>query len=289
MNKLVPRAIQYLQYLDKGSLLSIALVLILLAGYLDYLTGFELSFSLFYLIPVAATAWFASRRSAMIMALVSALVWAVSNRLAGEVYSHPLVAIWNSMIHLGFFAIVALLLSYLREAMQSEKLLSRTDFLTGITNSRAFYEIASLELLRAARHNRAITAAYIDLDNFKQVNDRFGHSAGDGLLKVVAAIMTNSLRRTDTVARMGGDEFVVLLPETREAAAMITLTKLQGALNEALAQHDGGVSLSMGAITFYACPATPDELLRQVDELMYAVKSSGKNKVRFARVGAPGE
>jgi diguanylate cyclase (GGDEF)-like protein len=288
MNNLLLRAIQYLENLDKGSLLSMAVVLILLVGYLDYLTGFELSFSLFYLIPVAATAWFAGRRSAMVMALLSALVWAVSNRLAGEVNSHPLVALWNSMIRLGFFSIVALLLSYLRQGMQSETLLSRTDFLTGITNSRAFYEIASFELLRAARYKRAITAAYIDLDNFKQVNDRFGHSAGDGLLKVVAEMMTNSLRRTDTVARMGGDEFVVLLPETREAAARITLTKLQDALNEALARHGWEVTISMGAITFHTCPPTPDELLRQVDELMYAVKTSGKNGIRFARVGAPG-
>ena len=129
-----------------------------------------------------------------------------------------------------------------------------------------------------------MTVAYIDLDNFKQINDQFGHAAGDVLLRVVAETLQTNLRRTDIIARMGGDEFVVLLPETNEESARIAIAKVRDSLLGIMAQNKWAVTFSIGAITFFSFAANPDELIRKVDELMYSVKVGGKNNIRFARV-----
>jgi diguanylate cyclase (GGDEF)-like protein len=123
------------------------------------------------------------------------------------------------------------------------------------------------------------------LDNFKQINDRFGHAIGDSLLRVVAETITSNLRRTDIVARMGGDEFVVLFPETNQESARVAITKLRDSLLKTMEQNKWNVTFSIGAITFNSFNATADELLRQVDELMYMVKAHGKNNIRFASAG----
>ena len=203
-----------LERLSHKAILFGSVVTIILLGYLDFASGFELSFSLFYLLPISLSAWFVNRRSAISVSVLSAFAWAISNQLAGETYSHSWIGYWNTFIRFSFFLIVSQLITLLRVAIQKEQALSRTDFLTGITNSRFFYELAFLELVRATRYQHPLTMAYIDLDDFKQINDRFGHSTGDSLLRVVAKTMSSNLRRTDIVARIGGDEFVVLPPKT---------------------------------------------------------------------------
>ncbi|HBX68874.1 MAG TPA: GGDEF domain-containing protein [Chloroflexi bacterium] len=275
------KIVQYLGSLDKKFLTFYSVVLVVLLGIIDYLSGFELAFSLFYLLPVSISAWFVGRKSALLISVLSTVSWFISDNLAGAVYSHSVIGLWNALVRLGFFVIVAFLLTNLNLAIEQERILSRTDFLTGITNSRYFYELAFLELYRAKRYNHPITIAYLDLDNFKQVNDRFGHSAGDALLKVFAQTLRTNFRQTDIIARMGGDEFVVLLPETDANAAKAAVTKAQVSLLEMMQHNNWNVTVSIGVITFEVMPDSLDEALRQVDELMYSVKFSGKNNIRF--------
>jgi diguanylate cyclase (GGDEF)-like protein len=116
------------------------------------------------------------------------------------------------------------------------------------------------EINRSRRYKHSLTLAYIDLDNFKQVNDRFGHSTGDLLLKLIVEIASQNIRNTDLFGRMGGDEFVLLLPETNYQAARIVLTRVQ-------------------AITFINQPNSSEAMLERVDKLMYQVKNSGKNRI----------
>lgn len=203
MQKIFRNLEQVIAILDHRITLAGSMLVVIFCGWLDYLTGSELSLFLLYLLPISVTAWFVGSRSALTISVVSAITWAISNRMAGEVYSHTVLEIWNALIRLGVFAIVSLLLSYLKQSLDRERKLSRTDFLTGITNSRAFHELALNELNRARRYRHLITVAYIDLDNFKQINDGFGHSVGDALLKMVADTMLGSLRKTDIVARLG--------------------------------------------------------------------------------------
>ena len=275
------KIVQYLGSLDKKFLTFYSVVLVVLLGIIDYLSGFELAFSLFYLLPVSISAWFVGRKSALLISVLSTVSWFISDNLAGAVYSHSVIGLWNALVRLGFFVIVAFILTNLNLAIEQERILSRTDFLTGITNSRYFYELAFLELYRAKRYNHPITIAYLDLDNFKQVNDRFGHSAGDALLKVFAQTLRTNFRQTDIIARMGGDEFVVLLPETDANAAKAAVTKAQVSLLEMMQHNNWNVTVSIGVITFEVMPDSLDEALRQVDELMYSVKFSGKNNIRF--------
>ena len=162
---------------------------------------------------------------------------------------------------------------------QQEKRLSRLDPLTGLANRRAFYEGAELERQRAVRYGRNLSMAYIDLDNFKQVNDNFGHKAGDQLLVTVAIILRSDLRPSDLAARLGGDEFAVVLPETDELGARRATSKLHVLLTQAMQDNDWPVTFSMGVVTFNSIPETVEQMVHKADELMYTVKHGGKNRI----------
>jgi diguanylate cyclase (GGDEF)-like protein len=276
------RIVQRIESLNKWALFAGCLGLVLLLGTADYLSGFEFSFSLFYLVPVSITAWYVNRNSALFLAAVSALIWYFSNDLAGQTYTYPAIGYWNTSVRFGFFGITSLLLVYLKKSIQSEHELSRTDFLTGITNSRAFYDLASLELLRTKRYDRPFTLAYFDLDNFKQINDSLGHSVGDEVLKQVAETIQTNLRQTDIVARLGGDEFAVILPESDAISAEISLNKLRSLLLNRMKENSWDVTFSIGAIPFQEFSFSIDEIIRKADDLMYSVKNNGKNNIKFA-------
>ncbi len=179
------------------------------------------------------------------------------------------------------FAEEALRLSQeqLRAALEHEKELSRIDFLTQVANRRAFYEMAEFESKRSRRYQRPISLAYIDIDNFKQVNDRMGHEVGDRLLVAVAASIQKSVRETDLVARVGGDEFVLLLPETAAEPAQIVLGKVRNNLLDAMERNAWPVTFSIGLATFPTPPDSVDAMVKFADDLMYSVKNSGKDRI----------
>lgn len=175
--------------------------------------------------------------------------------------------------------------SQLNLVLQREKEFARTDMLTGLANRRAFYEALQMERARAARYGRPITLAYVDLDNFKRVNDTLGHAVGDELLARVADLLRQTLRASDTVGRLGGDEFALLLPETSAQAAEILLHKLASVLTDAMQTKKWPVTFSIGAAAFLGDPTPVEEMIRTADELMYSVKKSGKNRISVALIG----
>ncbi len=280
--ELFKKIVHQINTLNKWVLLISCVGLVLTLGVVDYLSGFEFSLSLFYLVPVSIAAWFINRNSSLFVAAISAMVWYTSNDLAGQTYTHPAIGYWNTFVRLGFFSIISILLVFLKKSIQHERDLSRKDFLTGITSSRAFYELASLELLRAKRYDHPFTMAYIDLDNFKQINDSFGHSVGDEVLKLVAETIQSNLRQTDFVSRLGGDEFAIFLPESDIEATKITLNKVRSILLNRMKENKWVVTFSIGVITFHEFSFTLDEVIRKADELMYSVKGNGKDNIRFA-------
>jgi diguanylate cyclase (GGDEF)-like protein len=154
------------------------------------------------------------------------------------------------------------------------------DPLTGAANARAFRGRARDEIDRSRRYGRPFTLAYVDLDNFKAVNDRFGHSAGDNLLRLVTDNIRKNLRTTDIFARVGGDEFVLLLPETGPESARAVLDKLQDKVTSSLQEAKWPVTLSVGAVIYLSPPDSVDAMIVQADNLMYQVKHSGKNRIR---------
>jgi hypothetical protein len=154
-----------------------------LIGVFDYLTGPEISFSIFYLLPVSIAAWLGGRWSGIAVSGASAAVWLAAEILAGPSYSHPVILPWNAAVRLGFFTVQALVLSSLRNRIEAERALARTDPLTGAANPRHFYEVTSVEIERCRRYGHSIALAYLDCDDFKRVNDERGHGAGDELAR----------------------------------------------------------------------------------------------------------
>ncbi len=279
MKSLLRHADGWLRRQSKARFAIAGCVLVVGLGYLDYATGPDISPVVFYLIPILLIAWYAGRGPGALMAVASALVSLLADALTGEHYPHPAIPYWNGVARLAAFFVVSYTVSALRASIDREKELARTDPLTGVGNVRAFHEGATAELARARRYQHPFTIAYIDLDEFKVVNDRLGHSAGDAVLRTVANAISGALRQSDVVARMGGDEFAILLPETGAAPARLAIQKLRQALSEIVAAHGWRITASIGVATYLTPPDAVDEIVRSADTLMYAAKNGGKNAV----------
>lgn len=199
--------------------------------------------------------------------------------MTGHVYSHFLIPYWNAFERLCFFIIVSYYLSGLKSSLTQEKLLAGIDSLTGLLNRIAFNDAAQSEIDKARRFKHPFTVAYMDLDNFKMVNDHLGHSVGDALLQLVADTIKKNTRVVDIVARLGGDEFIVLLPETGIESAQVVFRKLQKRIMEAMQKNRWPITLSIGAVTYINPPDTVDNMIKKADNLMYSAKNSGKNKI----------
>ena len=270
----------YLARLPKAVILLMGVALVILLGAIDKLTGYELSFSIFYLLPVSLVAWFNKRSHAIIISIFSAAIWILADMTSGHTYSHLAIPVWNSITRLGFFFMAAFSLSAIKKLLVNEQSFSRIDFLTGITNSRAFYEFAQIEIDRSVRFSRPITIAYIDIDNFKQVNDTLGHSQGNNLLHAIAKTIKANIRSIDIVSRLGGDEFAILFPETNEVDAKTAVNKVREELLGLVKNNNWPVTFSIGVVTCYKS-CNLDEFIREADNLMYTVKRSGKNRIEY--------
>ncbi len=264
----------------KGIVELSAYFLILVIGAADHLTGGEISLSLFYLVPVFLATWVLGRNRGLVMAMVASIVELAADLASGHPYANFLIVYWNSAVRLAFLLVLVALLGFLKKSLEAEEDSARTDFLTGVGNVRDFYETASAELLRAKRYRRPFTVVYLDLDDFKLINDRMGHHVGDKVLRCIAHNIQSSLRATDKVARLGGDEFVLLLPESDPDAAGAVVRRLHRRLRDVLRRNHWPVTVSMGTAAFLKPPATVDEMLRQADQLMYLAKRSGKNRIK---------
>ena len=276
------RILSFLDRQKKIKLWGIITLFLLGLGVIDYFTGVQFTISLFYLFPISLASWSLGKRPGQLTALMAAIIWQISNLLAGEQVSSQFVIVWNTCIRLGIFLTFSTLLSEVRSLLTHQTELSRTDSLTGILNRRAFYETANSELKKIDRHQRPLTVAFLDLDNFKAVNDTFGHQVGDRLLLCVAERIKLQLRGTDSVARLGGDEYAVLLPETDEAAARVVIPRLQEALLDEMAKAEWPVTFSMGILTCNSALAGTEEAVHLADQLMYAAKRQGKNCIEYA-------
>lgn len=252
-----------------------------LFGLVDYATGNELTISLFYLIPIVLVTWVVNRETGLFLSFMSGLTLLSAEIAAGQTYSHPIFYFLNTLIRTLFYVFIVYLLSELQMSREEEKLAARTDFVTGAVNARYFNELLQMEISRIRRYPHPITLVYVDVDNFKLVNDLFGHQIGDDVLRCIATELKSQLRITDTVARLGGDEFVMLLPSTRQPEARLVVSKVYMNLIEKMRQRNWPVTFSMGAVTCEFSPYSAEQLVNMADELMYEVKNSTKNDIRF--------
>ena len=264
---------------------AVGIVSIGLLGAMDFLTGNEITFSLFYLVPIVLVTWTVNQKAGLLMSILSALALLVAELAAGQTYSHPLIPFSNTLIRAVFYLVVTYLVSELKKAQKEEQRAARTDFVSGAVNARYFHELLQMEIVRIRRYPHPITIVYMDIDNFKLVNDLFGHNIGDDVLRSIASELKSQLRSTDIIARVGGDEFALLLPSTRQPEAEVVLSKVRPNLLEAMKRRNWPVTFSMGAVTCMAPPYSAEQLISMADELMYEVKNSTKNNVRFVTWG----
>ena len=276
-----------LQQLPRIAVLLFGLAMIAAIAWLDSATGPKLLLNVFYLLPVMLVAWVtASTAYGLVAVLATFLVGPLETYLDGlSIYSLP-VAAWNAGMRTAVFCIVLLLLAEVRELVARLQEQSLTDELTGVANRRAFLDVAAREIERSRRYKHELSLAYLDIDAFKAANDRFGHAVGDRVLIALAGVARATARSVDTVARIGGDEFVILMPETDALAALPLAERLCTACSRAAGLGAAPVTCSVGLVTFERAPDGVEELLTSADALMYEVKAAGGDGVRHASVGA---
>jgi diguanylate cyclase (GGDEF)-like protein len=238
-----------------------------------------LPMDLLYVVPVMAVAAAGGRRPGLVAAALAALLGAAVETRLGAAYDHPAYAVLAFGLALLVYASAAWFAAEVTTAAVREREQALTDPLTGLGNRRYFEGVAEHELNRSRRYGRPLALAYVDIDRFKQVNDEQGHAAGDALLRCIAAELPLGLRRSDVVARIGGDEFAILLPETPATGAETALRKLRERLQTMCEDAGYDVEFSVGIATCEDGSTTVKALLGAADATMYAAKRTGAGLV----------
>lgn len=272
------------QSLERPAVLLLGVLGVVAVGAVDYATGGELLLYILYFVPVSFVSWRLGKRPGIAIAVLSAATSLFSGSLTGTDRAGLLAFVWNGCVHLVGFLVVALLVAERHETLDRERDLARTDALTGLANGTAFRERATLEVARTRRWRRPLTLAYVDLDDFKAVNAELGPAVGDEVLRTVAVALRSAIRSTDLAARIEGDKFTLLFPETDKSGAKVVLESVLGRLHQDLTRAGWPVTASIGSVTTIEA-TSPESLLRQADQVLYEVKKTGKAAVRAAEAG----
>ncbi|MEZ4270608.1 MAG: diguanylate cyclase [Myxococcota bacterium] len=279
--------------MSRNVIISLVCAAILGIGWLDYVTGPDLAFALFYILPIAICGWWSGRVGGIIAALVGSLTWFTVGLYTETGHSMPVI-VWNATTRLGIFLFVGLMIATarrdrrrisaandkLRVLLEEADRLARTDAKTGLPNSRAFFETLESELARAQRSGQPIAIAYLDVDHFKEVNDFYGHDAGDVLLGELAHAIKESIRLGDLAARLGGDEFILLLRDASlEGVEEVAQRLLQRVARCAAQYPKSALGMSVGVAYFSKAPVNGTEAVRRADAAMYGSKRAGRGRV----------
>jgi len=251
-------------------------------GIVDYITSFDISISLFYLAPILLATWYLGQTAGLTLSIASAIIWFVTSLLTMPTRGIPMwVLAWDTTLLLGFFLVSTTLLTNLQHSRNRERKLARTDYLTGILNSRAFHEQARIELARAKRSQKAFTIAYFELANFKEINHRFGQTEGEKVLRFIGKELSRFLRVTDVIGRMGGEEFIILFSETDQQNAYSVIARLYGLLTAEIHKRKWPIMISMGVLTCNDTNTELEKVLHAIDKMMYEAKRSGKSQITY--------
>jgi diguanylate cyclase (GGDEF)-like protein len=245
---------------------------------IEYLLRSYIDLMPLYIIVVLLASWYGSSKTGISLSIIISAFLLISS--SGDELSYFYN---NSRIAVIFVVnlLVAILVTNFRNVYGFEAEAADTDTLTGVHSLRSFYAEIANEILRSRRYEHRFSLAYIDVDDLKKINDTLGHHEGDRLLIELANCLTTSLRATDTVARIGGDEFVCLMPETEETQAKSAILNVESSLKKRMSKKNWNVSFSIGLVTFDTLPEDVHEALKVADELMYSVKKSKKNAIAY--------
>ena len=271
--------------------LTLACIIVIGVGIIDLTTNPNVGFALFYLLPIVMTAWWWGLLPALSVAVVASGV-RFAAALLGRGEDYLSIVLWNSISRVIIFTAASFLVAKLKADREKlikfltlESELARTDSLTGLPNWRGLEEQLRREISRSRRMKIPLCIGYIDIDNFKRVNDIHGHGVGDECIARLGKIIREALRPEDVVARVGGDEFAVLFnsPDLHGAENVgRRLVQRIVALGEEFQNSNLGASI--GIAWFEIPPDEPEEILKPADKVMYHAKSLGKGTVKVCRV-----
>jgi diguanylate cyclase (GGDEF)-like protein len=264
----------------------VALGTVLVTVMIDYSEAHTSPYAFFYIWLALYALFFFSRAQAVVQVLFIAVAYAAV--LVGDVASggqDALVAIGEAaprwIMTVGTLVVAVALVGMLKERL--DRLIdrfadaAREDPVTGLRNRRGFDETFDLEVERARRGSRSLTLLLGDLDHFKRVNDRLGHPRGDDALRRAAEILRATNRRIDLVARVGGEEFAVLLPDSDERGAHIAAERMRHAIREGFADDPVPLTISFGVAGFPQHGETTDDLMESADQALYTAKEIGRD------------
>jgi diguanylate cyclase (GGDEF)-like protein len=271
----------YPEKLPKPLLTFIGFLLVLAIGSLDSVTSYDVSVSFLYLFPIILIAWYEGGLTAAILSIFSTLIWSTSDLASGHLYSNFAIPLWNALMVLSTFLIVAYSITLIRKLLLKEREHAHTDDLTGASNISFFYEQARAEIGRLAVNERALTLACITIDNLRYLNDTIGHMAGDYLLHEASQIMRSSVRPTDIVSRLGGAQFAILMPETNNENAGTIIYKVQQHLLDMAKKQGWPATFSTGVVTCDDPACALSQLIKTAEDLTKAAQEAGQNLVRF--------
>jgi diguanylate cyclase (GGDEF)-like protein len=271
-------SVQYLERISTRTAVAYSVAMLVAIAVGDYVIGRELGLSSLYLIPVMLITWKYSAAAGAATSMLAYGLWGGITLLeTGKTYLG--YVLWEGAFKLATALLFIFALSRLRDSLARVSLLARKDSLTDLANRSSFYELVNHEMLRCQRYGGAISIVFIDLDNFKVLNDKFGHDAGDEALRVVAQTMRDQLRCTDLPARFGGDEFAVMLAGMDAHGASQATQILQSRLLSAMRERGWPVTFSIGLAIFNKVPESVDQMIRHADTLMYKIKHRGKDGI----------
>ncbi len=264
--------------LRRGLRLAAVLALTALIYWVNLRTPAAFRFGILYVLPVLLAAW----NDGLAWGIVFAGATSVLRYLVGidqMPADTPLEArLANELSYLAVVAVAIAGLSQLRRTQAQLELLATHDPLTNVFNARAFSTELAQELGRNRRYGRPLALIYLDLDDFKRVNDAHGHATGDAVLRLVADATRSAVRQADVVGRLGGDEFAVLMPETEGTVAHAAANRLAVGIRTVF-RGTPSVTASIGVVSVTGSEAGTDELLRKADQAMYEAKRGGKDRV----------
>jgi diguanylate cyclase (GGDEF)-like protein len=272
----------------RPAILLLAVVAFALVVAADYLTSYDLSLSAFYVLIILAVGWFCGLWWGGLFACLAMLSEFEIGLLTGNPFSSDAAYYLSHGNRLFAYLLIAYLTATMRSLYNRASSAARVDYVTGVTNSTGFYEKLAVELARHRRNREPFAVAYVSCDYFKIINDGLGHREGDRVLMAIAQTLETSLRQTDVVARVGGDEFGLVFPQTSEENALAVMRKLCTLLDRAMAEHEWPITFSVGVGIFPRVPASVDRTVAFCDRLMQRVKALGKNKLMH-RVYDPDE
>lgn len=253
---------------------TLAFILVIFAAELSAPSDVRLG--MFYLVPVLVATWFEGVFWGAICVVATVVL-----RMALEA-TQGLATPGLSALHQAPFILVAGITMFgfrhMKRTQDALQRLATHDHLTNVLNAGEFTSRVTQELQRQRRYRRPSALLYLDLDNFKGLNDTHGHQTGDAVLRLVADAIRRTVREVDVVGRMGGDEFAVLMPETDSAVAAAAAHRLGDSVRTAF-NGTPPVTASVGVVSFDETTGSAAEVLRRADQAMYEAKRMGKDQV----------